>query len=706
MKVMTEEKMNDPVRTQRHGPVGVIIIDHPPVNAASHTVRRLIADSLRDLAAEPAIAAIVIACAGKTFIAGADVSEFGKPRLSPTLPELCDQIEACAKPVIAALHGTALGGGFEIALACHFRVAIANSEVGLPEVTLGLLPGAGGANRLARLIGPAETLNCLLSGERVAAARAASLGAIDQLGDGEAEALGIAFAQTLLAAPRPWQMTRMRGDRIRDAQNDLDGFDQMVANALRKFAGQDAPAACARSLRRALTLPFDAALAEDRVEFQNLADGVQSKALRYLFSADRRAGKAPPDATPRKISQVAILGAGLMGSGIAMCFASAGLTVRLIDRDEDAARKGVERIEAQYRNAEKRGTLSAEEVTRRLGRITASGDRAAVEGCDLVIEAVFEDMALKQEILADVERRLLPGSLLATNSSALDIDVMASVLARPQDFIGLHFFSPAHVMRLLEIVIGRHSSPDAIASGLALGKTIQKLPVLAGNCDGFIGNRMLARRSAQVEWLLQRGVSPAQIDGALRAFGFPMGPCETNDMSGLDVSYAIRKRRGSHFPIADAIVESGGFGQKTQRGYYLYQAGSRTPLPNPEIDKLSARIASTLGITRRAITDEEIIERILLALINEGARILEEGIAARASDIDVVWAHGYGFPKWRGGPIYHADQIGLNLIAERSSLLAADGGDELRPARLILELAAAGKNFADWDEARPERQIK
>lgn len=691
--------MNHAVSWSCDGKTAVVTVNNPPVNALSNAVRNGVLEAVVEAAGDPAVGAVVILCAGRTFIAGADVTEFGKPRQPPTLARLCDVIESLNKPVIAAMHGTALGGGFEIALACHYRIAAPDASVGLPEIKLGLIPGAGGTNRLARLIGPELALKIVLSGDRVPARDALAQGVIDVLALGDLRAAAIAYAERLLAQRKGARPTRAIDTLLAPVRADLAGFDATAAGLLRRTAGQEAPAACVASMRRALTMDFDAAITADREAFAELAAGIQSRALRHIFFAERTAAKLPDAPYPRPVRSVAILGAGTMGGGIAMSFAGAGLPVTLIDKSADAVEKGLDRVRGNYAASVKRGSLDQSEADQRLARITLAHDRAAAAHADLVIEAVFEDLALKKEIFADLDRICGPDVVLASNTSALDVDAIASVMARPERFVGMHFFTPANVMKLCEVVDAACTDATTLATTVAAAKAIGKVPVVAGNCDGFIGNRMVAKRSAQAEKLLQEGALPTQVDAAIRAFGFAAGPLQTNDMSGLDIGYAIRKRRGTKFYVADAIVESGRLGQKTGAGYYRYEPGSREPIMDDVTTGIIEDVSRTLGITRRSIGRDEMIERMIFALVNEGAKILSEGIARRPSDIDVVWVYGYGFPRWRGGPLFYADTIGLDRVVERLKAFADVSDDpDLVPAPLLVELAATGHTFADYQK--------
>lgn len=697
--------INEKISVRIEGDIGFIASDNPPVNAIGQLVREGLVGALAQLNADPAVRAIVLYGVGRTFFSGADITEFNKPRVPPTLQDTIGALEASAKPVIAAIHGNALGGGLEIALGCPFRVAIPSARFGLPEVNLGLFAGGGGAQRLPRLIGPERTLEFVLSGKPVTATAAAELGIIDALSDGDPAEIGRAFARRVIDERLPVIPVRDREDKIAATRADPAAFDALATRLTAKARGQLAPAANVAAVRRSFTLPIDEALAIDAVANRELMAGSQSRALRHLFFAEREAAKVPglpPTAAPRAVNSMAVIGAGTMGGGIAMCFANAGIPVVVIDTTQEALDAGIARVRANYATSVKRGSITQAAMDRNLALITPATDRQAATGTDLIIEAVFEDMAVKKEIFADLETRVKPGTILASNTSALDVDEIASVLARPEDFLGMHFFSPANVMKLLEVVKAAKSSPEAILTAMAVGRKIGKVPVFSGNCDGFIGNRMVAKRSAQAERLLQQGALPQQVDAALTNLGFPMGPLTTNDMSGLDIGYSIRKRRGTPFPIADAIVESGRLGQKTGAGYYRYEPGDRTPHANPETEALILATSQRLGITRRAIAEGEMAERLLFPLINEGARLLEEGVALRASDVDLVWINGYGWPRHLGGPMFHADETGLARIVDKLHEMAAETPSDasLQPAGLLVELAEQGSSFAEWQKAR------
>ena len=686
--------INASVDLQRDGELAVVTVDNPPVNALKHEVRAGLAEALRQARADGAVKAVVISCAGRTFFVGADITEFGKPPQAPSLHDVIAAIEAIPKPVIAALHGTALGGGFELALACHFRVAVATARVGLPEVKLGLLPGAGGTQRLPRLVGPEKSLKMIVTGDPIQASEALTDGVIDEIVEGDLTAGAVAFARRVVAEGRPLTLVRDREDKLIG-----EGFADAAEELTRRLRGREAPAACVEAVRNAIVLPFEEGLKREGELFRKLVTGDQSKAQRHIFFAEREAAKVMdmPEATkPRAIARGAVIGAGTMGGGIAMCFANAGIPVTIVETGRDLLQRGLDRMAGNYRTTVSRGGLDAAEMERRMGLITGVTELGAIGEADVVIEAVFEEMDVKKRVFANLDRVAKPNALLATNTSTLDVDQIARATARPQDVLGMHFFSPANVMRLLEIVRGAGTSFDALATAIALGRRLDKVPVTVGVCYGFVGNRMLARRSVETEHLLLEGALPQQIDAAVTGFGFPMGPCAMMDLAGLDVGWRIRQGRGERALIEDALCDAGHYGQKTGKGYFRYEAGSRMPLPDAEVEKIILDAASRLGINRRPISEEEIVERMVLPMINEGARILEEGIAARPGDIDVIWVYGYGWPVWRGGPMHYADQLGLPHIRDRLRFYADRSGDEtLRPAPLLDRLAAEGRNFAN-----------
>ena len=685
--------INASVDLRRDGEIAVVTADNPPVNALKHEVRAGLAEGLKHAREDTGVKAVVIACAGRTFFAGADITEFGKPPRAPSLHDVIAAIEAMPKPVVAALHGTALGGGFELALACHFRIAVPAARVGLPEVKLGLLPGAGGTQRLPRLVGPEKALEMIVTGEPIGAAEARVGGIIDEIVEGDLTAAAIDFARRVVREGRPLRLVRDRDEKLIG-----EGFADAAEALTRRLRGRDAPAACIEAVRNAIVLPFDEGLKREAELFGRLVGGDQSKAQRHIFFAEREAAKIPdmPEATrSRPIAQGAVIGAGTMGGGIAMCFANAGIPVTIVETGRDLLQKGLDRVAANYHTSVSRGGLDASEMERRIGLISGVTELDAIAGADVVVEAVFEEMDVKKRVFADLDRIAKPSALLATNTSTLDVNEIARVTARPQEVAGLHFFSPANVMRLLEIVRGAQTSFEALATAIALGRRLGKVPVTVGVCYGFVGNRMLARRSVETERLLLEGALPQQVDTAVTAFGFPMGPCAMMDLAGLDVGWRIRKGRGEQALIEDALCEAGHYGQKTGKGYFRYEAGSRAPLPDPEIERVILETSSRLGINRRPITEDEIAERMILPMINEGARILDEGIASRPGDIDVIWVYGYGWPVWRGGPMYFADRLGLAHIRDRLAFYADRSRDEtLRPAPLLRKLADEGRGFA------------
>ncbi|MBS4006450.1 MULTISPECIES: 3-hydroxyacyl-CoA dehydrogenase NAD-binding domain-containing protein [unclassified Afipia] len=690
--------MSEVVKVERRDAVAIVIVNSPPVNALSAAVRKGIADGVKSAEADASVKAIVIACAGRTFIAGADITEFGKPPQSPSLHEVIEVIENSSKPVVAAIHGTALGGGLELALGAHFRVATKDAKLGLPEVKLGLLPGAGGTQRLPRAVGPELAVKMIVGGDPIGAADALKNGLIDEVVDGEPAVGGEAFARKVLAEKRPLRKLRDDDSKLAAAKADKSIFTNAAAAANKRNRGLEAPLAAAEAVSHSLDQPFDQALKSERDLFLKLMNGEQSKAQRYAFFAEREAAKVAgvPDGTKaRDVKQVAIIGAGTMGGGIAMSFANAGIPVTLIETGDEQLKRGLGIMQKNYEATAARGGIPADAPAKRMGLIKGVVGIENVKDADLIIEAVFETMAIKKDVFGKLDQFAKPGAVLATNTSYLDINQIAAMTKRPQDVLGMHFFSPANVMKLCEIVRGEKTAPDALMTAVAVAKRIAKVPVVVGVCDGFVGNRMLAARGKQAEKFLFEGALPQQVDAVLTKFGMPMGPFAMGDLAGLDIGWRSRQDRGIKSEIADAICEAGRFGQKTGKGYYKYEAGSRAPLPDPEIEKLIEETTAKLGIKRRQIDDQEILERLMYPMINEGARILEEKIAARPSDIDVVWLYGYGWPIYRGGPMFYADSVGLKKIAERLSFYAKQTNDpSLEPTPLLKRLADEGKTFA------------
>jgi 3-hydroxyacyl-CoA dehydrogenase len=681
--------------------IAIITADNPSVNALGHALREGLVKALEEAIAAPAAKAIVLSCKGRTFFAGADITEFGKPIKEPSLEAVITAFEASPKPVVAGIFGTALGGGLELALGCHFRVAVAGARMGLPEVKLGILPGGGGTQRLPRLIGPEKAIGMIVSGKPLSAKVAHADGVIDEI-VADPIAGAVAFVKKVLVEGRALVRVRDIEEKIVATRAQPAAFEQAAKEATRRLKGVDAPAACVESVRNAFTLPFDEGIKVERALFMKLVAGDQSRAQMHIFFSEREATKVPgigPGVKPAKIFCAAVIGAGTMGGGIAMNFANAGIPVSLIETDEDALAKGVERIKGIYDASVQRGSLPVGTTEKRMALITGSTDWAVISDSDIVIEAVFEEMNLKKDIFARIDTVAKPGALLASNTSTLDVDAIAHATNRPGDVVGMHFFSPANVMKLLEIVRGKDSNPQAIATAIAVGKTISKIPVVVGNCYGFVGNRMLQKRTIECERLMLEGALPHEIDAVVTKFGFPMGPFAMGDLAGLDVDWRIRKGRGLSAPVSDALAERGRFGQKVGRGYYLYESGSRTPVPDPETETLLKETSAKLGIVRRDITEQEILERMIYPMINEAARILEESIAARHSDIDVIWVYGYGWPVWRGGPCFYADLVGLKTIAERLDHYAElTKDDSLKPARLLRELADRDAGFISLAE--------
>ncbi len=677
----------------RDADVHILRIANPPVNTLRTAVRSGLLDGLA-AALREGPRAIVITGTGRLFSAGAEMTEFGKPRQPPSLPEVFDAIESAKVPVVAAIHGSALGGGLELALACHARVAAPGALLGLPEVKRGFVPGAGGTQRLPRLIGGEAALRIIVTGEPVSATEAKALGFVDAvLQGGGFEEAAIAWAREAALAGRKFTLARQRSLR----GSDLAAFDALAATLLKRTRGQDSPKGCAKAVRAALTMSFEDGLQLERELFQRLVAGEQSQALRHVFFAEREAARVPgmaPDAHPEIVGCAVVIGAGTMGGGIAMCFANAGIPVTVVERGADALAKGLAKCEANWQRSLASGKLTQAYYARRRALLSGSTDMAVVAEADLVIEAIFEDMAAKQALFAELDRVAKPGAVLATNTSTLDVDAIASATRRPELVCGMHFFSPANVMRLLEIVRGRATSFETIATAMEVGKRIGKVNVVVGNCDGFVGNRMTGKRGFQLERLLLEGALPQDVDRVMEAYGMAMGPCATGDLAGLDIGAAVRRARGTTAPIADALVAQGRFGQKTGRGWYLYD-DDRRRLPDPEVEALIVRMSEQAQIRRRAIDDGEILERLLLPMVNEGARILEEGIAARASDIDVVFCNGFGWPAFRGGPMWWGDRLGVRAVRDKLARHAAATGDtNMQPAALIERLAQEGGSFA------------
>ncbi len=696
--------MSEVVTYNRDGSIGVITVNYPPVNALSHAVRSGLLAALEQGEQDTDAKVLLVVCEGRTFIAGADIREFGKPMQEPGLPSVINRIEDASKPVVAAIHGTALGGGLEVALGCHYRVALASAKVGLPEVKLGLLPGAGGTQRLPRLAGAQKALEMITTGDFVAAGEALALGILDEVKDGsDIRAVGLAYAQQIAAVGKPVRKVRELTDKI-DADKGSDVFERFRAGLQQRARGLFAPFKCLNAVEAAFNLPFFDGLKRERELFMECMASPQRAGLIHAFFAEREASKVKglaKDTPVRDVRSVGIIGAGTMGGGIAMNFANVGIPVILLEVKQDALDKGLAIIRRNYENSAKKGKLTQAQVEERMALITPSLAYEDFSQVDLVIEAVFENMAIKKEIFARLDEVCKPGAILASNTSTLDIDEIASATTRPQDVVGMHFFSPANVMKLLENVRGSQTSDEVKATVMDVAKKIRKVGVLVGNCYGFVGNRMLHQRGAEAMALVNEGATPQQVDKVLTDLGYPMGQFAMSDLAGIDVGYRIREERrkaGENVPASwmDKLAEQGRLGQKTQAGVYKYEEGSRKPIPDPEVEQLIAAFRQEQGITPRDISDQEILERCMYVMINEGAKILEEGIADRSLDIDVVWIFGYGFPAYRGGPMFWADQIGLDTILDTVKRFHDTlGGEQWKPAALLEQLVSEGRKFGD-----------
>ena len=696
--------MSDVVTLERKGAIAVVTVNNPPVNALGIAVREGLQNSFSAAEADPEVKAVVLVCEGATFMAGADIKEFGKPPKEPSLPEVVNGIEACSKPSVAVIHGTALGGGLEVAVSCHYRIAVKSAKVGLPEVKLGLLPGAGGTQRLPRLVGVAKALDMIVSGAPISATEANQLGVIDELVEGDLTTAGIAFAEKLLAEGKGPRRTGERTDKLEGADN-AGAVAAKRAEIEKKTPGLFSPQRCVSAVEAAFTLPLAEGLKRERELFGECLVSPQRAALVHAFFSERQASKIndlPKDTPVRDVKSAAVIGGGTMGVGIAICFANAGIPVKILEISSEARDKALERARDTYGMSVKRGSLSQDALEQRMTLISGVTDYADLSDVDVVVEAVFEEMGVKQKVFEALDANCKQGAILASNTSSLDLNAIAQFTKRPQDVVGLHFFSPANVMRLLEVVRGEKTANDVLATAMAIGKKLKKVSVPVGVCDGFVGNRMVFQYGRESEFLLEEGGTPEQIDGALRKFGLAMGPFAMRDLSGLDIGLAIRNRQRQTLPaefklpvVLDKMAEAGLLGQKTGKGFYVYEKGSRTPLPNPELPAIMEAASKEQGIERRELSDEYIIERTIYALINEGAKILEEGIAQRASDIDVIYLNGYGFPAYQGGPMFYADAVGLDRVYARICEFHEQHGAWWKPASLLEKLAKEGRKFAD-----------
>ncbi|NNM63987.1 MAG: 3-hydroxyacyl-CoA dehydrogenase [Burkholderiales bacterium] len=692
------------VIASRFEDVAVLTLDNPPVNGFGRQQRRLLVEAIDAAAADPTVLGIVVTGAGAIFSGGADIREFGKPEAmaSPHLLDVIAVAEACAKPVVAAINGTCMGGGLEFALGCHGRVALESALVALPEVKLGLLPGAGGTQRLPRAVGLETAMNMIVSGEPVPARMLTKTALFDAVVEQDVVAAAADVARKLAASPQ--STPKVRDDALDHA--DAEAFIQFTRTMVQaQFPREPARLQCVEAVAGALK-PFDEGLLLERGLFAMLMATPESQALRHAFFAERAASKIPdvPADTPtRAVAKVGVIGAGTMGGGICMNFLNAGIPVTLLETAQETLDRGVTTIRRNYDNSARKGKLKPEQVDKRMALLRPTLDFAQLADCDLVIEAVFETMEVKREVFQHLDAVAKSGAILASNTSTLDLDAIAGFTKRPQDVVGLHFFSPANVMKLLEVVRGKATSKDVLATVMKVAKTIRKTAVVSGVCDGFIGNRMIEHYGRMANFLVEEGASPQQVDRALEAWGMAMGPYRMADLAGNDIGWAIRKRRYVEKPtvrysaLADRLCERGRFGQKTGAGWYRYEPGKRDALSDPEVDALILDYRKEIGVAPRPFSDAEIVERCIYALVNEGARLLSEGIAQRASDIDLVYLAGYGFPAWRGGPMGYADSVGLAMVARRMRQFAAQprGDAEFwQPAPLLAELAAQGKTFS------------
>jgi len=688
--------INDVTDLAIEGEVAVLTLNSPPVNALSAPVRDGLAHGVAQATANAAVKAIVLICAGKTFIAGADISEFGKPAKGASLFDAMNAIEGASVPVVAAIHGTALGGGLEVALTCHYRVAVPSAKCGLPEVKLGLLPGAGGTQRLPRIVGVERALEMVTSGEHVGAKQCAEMGLVDALVDeGKLRDGAIAFARKIVAEKRPLKRVRDLNDKVEAARGKPEIFAAFRKANAKKFRGFQAPESNIKCIEAAVNLPFDEGLKAERTLFMELMTGTQSAAQRYVFFAERAVWKVPDvsDDTPTiPVGKVGVIGAGTMGGGIAMNFLNAGIPVTIVETKQDALDRGLATIRKNYENTAKRGRLTTADVEKRMGMLHGTLALEELADRDLVIEAVFENMDIKKEVFGKLDRIVKQGAILATNTSYLNVDEIASATKRPESVIGWHFFSPANVMRLLELVRGDKTSKPVIATSMQMARKIGKIAALVGVCPGFVGNRMLAQRQREAQKLILEGAMPWDVDRVLYDFGFPMGPFAMSDLAGLDIGWSKEKSTSS--TMREILCEMDRRGQKTGAGFYDYDA-ERNAKPSPVVEKLILEFAAKKGVNRRTISDEEILERCVYPMINEGAKILEEGKAIRSSDIDIVWINGYGWPVYRGGPMFYGDTIGLDKVLAKMKQFEGQMGAEFAPSKLLEKLAGEGKRFQD-----------
>jgi 3-hydroxyacyl-CoA dehydrogenase len=679
-----------PISTHRHGDVLVVASNNPPVNALGHAVREGLVKAIEEADADDAVKAVVIICQGQTFFAGADITEFGKPMQMPMLPQVVDIIENCTKPVVAAIHGTAFGGGLEVALASHYRVAVPAAKLGVPEVKLGLLPGAGGTQRLPRVAGVRKALEMAATGNPISAKDAYEAGLVDRLIEGELEPHAVAFAEEVKDA-RPLPKSSERQDKLVDVDPGL--FDEFRKENARKFKGFEAPEKNIQAIEAAVAKPYAEGVQDERRLFMELMTGTQAKAQQYFFFAERQAAKIdglPEGTKPREIKRVGVIGAGTMGGGISMNFLSAGLPVTIVEMQQEALDRGTGVMRRNYEASAAKGRITAEQAEGAMGLLTPTLNLEDLADCDLIIEAVFENMDVKKEVFGKLDRIARPGAILASNTSYLNIDEIAASTSRPQDVLGLHFFSPANVMKLLEVVRGAKTAPDVLMTAMQLARKIRKVAVVAGVCYGFIGNRMLMPRQVQANRLLLEGATPEQIDKVHVEFGMPMGPFQMADLAGVDIGWHRDPSRIEN--VRDALCAADRWGQKKGAGFYDYDE-KRRPTPSPVVAKIIDDFRAREGVAPRDISDQEIIERTLYTMVNEGAKILEEGMAQRASDIDVVWVYGYGWPVWRGGPMFWADTEGLPKIVEGLRRQQERLGADFSLSKMLVSKAEAGEKL-------------
>jgi 3-hydroxyacyl-CoA dehydrogenase len=692
MTDVMEKPTTSPISTKRHGDVLIVTSNNPPVNALGAAVRQGLVAAIEEAEADDAVKAVVIACEGQTFFAGADITEFGKPPVMPWLPTVVDTIENCSKPVVAAIHGTALGGGLEVALGCHYRVAVADAKLGVPEVKLGLLPGAGGTQRLPRVAGVERALEMCATGAPIGAKEAFDCGLVDRLIGGELVPHAVGYAEEVRDV-RPLPKSSEREDRLKEARENPKVFDEFRKANAKRFRGFEAPEANIRAVSTALDKPYSEGVIEERKLFMELMSGTQARAQQYFFFAERKAAKIeglPEGTEPRSVQRVGVIGAGTMGGGISMNFLSAGIPVTIVEMSQEALDRGTGVMRKNYEASAAKGKLSAEQVARAVGLLNPTLDFEELAHCDLIIEAVYEDMDVKKEIFGRLDTIAKPGAILASNTSYLNVDEIAASTSRPQDVLGMHFFSPANIMKLLEIVRGAKTAPDVLLTAMQVAKRIRKVAVVAGVCHGFIGNRMLMPRQVEATKLLLEGASPEQIDRVHVEFGMPMGPFQMADLAGVDIGWHRDASRIDN--IRDALCAIDRWGQKKGAGFYDYD-DKRRPSPSPVVQKIIEDFAKKQGVERREISDQEIVERTLYTMVNEGAKILEEGMAQRASDIDVVWVYGYGWPVYRGGPMFWADSEGLGKIVEGLKRQEQRMGSDFSFSKLLLDKAAAGEKF-------------